>query len=348
MKRSSNFPLSLAVSGMVSLTLISMAGAQVIIDDDFDAAEVDGWIGQGNIRAFSEQSLSQAESVLTSEVVATETNTNRGIVSESSFEPSATGGFSLTFAVDNVGGQPGANGYFIGLVRDNDQFFRDATTKNFGLAFFGQDARTGSLGGFGLIYGDNNATASSDFQLANSDAEGDVDINSFLDGFTATVSVGPDGWAYEITGLMDAVLTEKVFMGAGTWADAGTDFETLFPAGDAWFVMGSLQVVAATTYSIGFDRITLAGGSGGGGSSVFQILSVAYDGDEVDPTATLTWTSLPNRSYSVDVSTDLGGWSEITDGVESGGETTEFAHRFMEAYPELIGAPRVHYRVREE
>ena len=347
MKRSSPFSRLAALASVPFVTFIHSADAQIIIDDDFDAPEVSGWVGQGNTRTFSEQTITQADSVITSEVVATQSNTNRGIVSETSFEPAATGGFSLTFVVDSVGGQPGANGYFIGIVRNNDQFFRDATTKNFGLAFFGQDPRTMSVGGFGFVYGDNNGTAASDFLLGNSDAQGDVDIGSFSDGFSATINVDPDGWSYEITGLLDAAATEVVFMATGTWAEAGTDFETLFPDGDTWFVMGSLQVVAVTTYTVAFDRITLSGGSGGGGS-VFQILSVTNDNNEADPTATVTWTSRANRSYSLDVTTDMKYWSEVTDGIESGGETTVFDHHFLIDFPELVGAPRVFYQVREE
>ena len=239
------------------LLVAAPAGAQIILDDDFDAAEVSGWIGQGNTRTFSAQNLSQAGSVITSEVVATQSNTNRGIVSTTSFEPAATGGFRMTFIADSVSTAPGANGYFVGLVRENDVFHRENTTKNFGLAFFGQDSRTASGGGFGLIYGDNNDAAASDFLLGNSDAQGDVELASFLDGYTASVSVDEGGWSYEITGLRNAAGTEMSFADTGSWGEAGTTFAALWRSGQPWFVTGGNQVVATTTHRIAFDRITV-------------------------------------------------------------------------------------------
>lgn len=339
-------PLRLIACAVACAALAASSHGQIIIDDDFDGAEVSGWIGQGNVVAFSAQNITQADSVITSEVVATAANTNRGIVSETSFEPAATGGFSLSFVVASVSRQPAANGYFIGLVRDNDVFHRDASTRNFGLAFYGQNPRTSSTGGFGLVYGDNNGSGSSDFQLDNSDAQGDVAIDSFLDGFTATISADPTGWSYEITGLVTADGTETVFAGSGSWADAGTDFATLFPAADTWFTMGALQVNVATTHTIGFDRITVVGAAGSGASQ-FQILSVALDENKADPTTTITWTSRPNRTYSIDFSTDLASWSEIEDGVPSDGDTTEYVHSFLPAFPELVGAPSIYYRIRD-
>ncbi len=67
---------------------------------------------------------------------------------------------------------PQANGFFIGLARNNDVFHRDGSTRNFRLTFFSQDPRTGSLGGFGLSYEDNNGATPVDLLLGNSDAQG--------------------------------------------------------------------------------------------------------------------------------------------------------------------------------
>ena len=336
--------LRLACPSFLVASALPFASAQTIIDDDFDSGELSGWMSQGNVR-LATHTISQAASILTSEVAATQRDTNRGIVSTTSFDANATGGFTMTFAADSVSDRPAANGYFIGLVRDNDVFHRDAGTRNFGLAFFGIDARTGSTDGFGLMYGDNNNAASADFQIANSDAQGDVDVDSFFDGFTATVSVDPAGWLYEITGLLDAALAERTFSDSGTWADAGTSFAELFPPGQEWFIMGALQISEIVTHTITFDRITLVGGAGGG-ADTFQILSVTPDDDMDDPNATITWTSAPNRSYSIDVSTDLTTWTEIEDGVPSGGETTTFVHHFLEGFPELVDAPRLYYQIR--
>lgn len=327
--------------------LASSGHAQTIIDDHFDGPEVSGWIGTGNTRTFDEQNITQEDSIITSEVVASQSNTNRGIVSEASFEPSATGGFTITFVAPEVGGNPGANGYFIGIVRDTDIFHRDPTTKNFGLAFFGQDPRTSSVDGFGLVYGDNNGSASSDFQLANSDDQGDVDRASFTDGFTAEISVTASGWSYEITGLLDLAGEEKTFSDEGTWDEAGTSFDELFPADDTWHAIGAIQVVAATTYSVSFDRITVVGGAGSGGGSGFQIVSLDRGADVEDPSFIVTWTSRPNRFYNMEFSLDLTDWVELEDGLPSDGETTEFIHNLLPNDADLVGAPQLYYRVRE-
>ncbi|MFT5853267.1 MAG: arylsulfatase A [Verrucomicrobiales bacterium] len=237
----------------LAIAFFQVCDAQIIFDDDFDGVAASGWLSQGNAQAFSAHNITQADSVLTSEVVATQGNTNRGIVSEESFAPAATDGFTLTFVADSVSNQPGANGYFIGLVRENDVFHRDATTKNFGLAFFGQQARTGSASGFGLVYGDNNNTAAADLILDSKV----VRASSFLDGFTAKVSVSQTDWSYEITGLQDSGGANMVFTGNGSWPAAGADFNSLWPAGQEWFLTGATQVVAASTHRISFDRISV-------------------------------------------------------------------------------------------
>lgn len=331
----------------VSNTLAVFFGTRsgsFLIDDHFDGETVSGWIGQGNGQTFSAQNIAQTNSVITSEVTATAANVNRGIVSEASFDPSASGGFTMTFEVESVSATPGANGYFIGLVRDNDVFYRDATTRNFGLTFFGIDARTNSFGGFGLGYGDNNGPTGAEFRFGNSDEQGDVDLNSFSDGFTAVVRVNPDGWSYEITDLQNAAGTETLFTGSGAWTDSGTDFDALFAPGDNWFATGCLQVVPVTTFSIGFDRISV---EGAGTASELAISSIAPSFGNDEPKVTITWISQSEQSYAVDYSTDLVNWVELNDDVPSGGDSTEFVHSFLPGFLELERESTVFYRVRE-
>lgn len=339
--------------GLIATLLLSLSWAapgniqaQTIIDDDFDGAEVTGWIGTGNGQAIEEQNISQSDSVITSEVIAQQGNTNRGIASEVSFEPAATGGFTITFVASETLATPGANGYFIGIVRDKDTFHRDADNKNFGLTFFGQDPRTVSAGGFGLNYGDNNSSSPSDFQLADSDEQDDVDRDSFLEGYTAELSVTPVGWSYTVTGLLDSFLEERVFSGEGTWEDADTSFDELFPAGDTWHAIGAIQVVAATTYEISFDRITLVGGAGGGDSPQFQIVSVERSGTADEPTSIITWASRSNGNYNVEVSLDLENWLEVQDGLGSDGETTAYEHRVWLDFNDLTTVSQLYYRIK--
>lgn len=55
----------------------------------------------------------------------------------------------------------------------------------------------------------------------------------------------------------------------------------------------------------------------------------------------LTWNSRPNKTYAVDFGTDLDGWAELTDSVDSQGEQTSFS------YTGAVGLPRQFFRVRE-
>ena len=78
----------------------------------------------------------------------------------------------------------------------------------------------------------------------------------------------------------------------------------------------------------------------------FQILSFEVDLNEVDPSATITWKSIPDESYSIDYSTDLETWEEATDNQVADGAVSTYVHEFLPLFPQLVGAPRVFYRVR--
>ena len=58
---------------------------------------------------------------------------------------------------------------------------------------------------------------------------------------------------------------------------------------------------------------------------------------------TLTWTSAPGASYTIEGTANLQQWVEIEDGVESGGETTEFTDEGLPA-----GTKEYYYRVLEQ
>jgi hypothetical protein len=336
--------MSLGLVGLIGLT--TPLAAQTIVDDDFDDEVVTGWMSQGNIRTYSAHKITETDSVLTSEVIPTQSDTNRGIVSTTAFDPSSlAGGFKMTFIVTSQGPPvPSANGYFIGIVSDNQSFFRELP--NFGMVFFGLETRTRSMGGFSVIYGDRNGTAPADFIFDNSDAQGDLELASFQDGFTAVIEANAGGWNYSLTGLKTAAGVEMDFSGNGTWAEAGTDFATLFGGDDSWFVMASNQGPGAgagtPTHSCQFDRITLQGGGGGD----FRILTIAADPASADPSVTIRWSSSPGETYSVDYSEDLKSWSEIVDDVQPGGDTTDFTHHFLPNSPGLVNATKLFYRVR--
>ena len=78
-----------------------------------------------------------------------------------------------------------------------------------------------------------------------------------------------------------------------------------------------------------------------GGTKVpFQILELNRTGPT---TASMTWNSRPNASYTVEFTTDLQEWIEITDGVESEGETTTFEDDTL-----TENTAEGYYRAREE
>ena len=77
------------------------------------------------------------------------------------------------------------------------------------------------------------------------------------------------------------------------------------------------------------------------GKGLFQILDVAIV--RGTSTATITWTSNPSRTYTLERSENLELWFEIDDGIEaSDGETTSADHEFGE------GTTETYYRVVKE
>ncbi|MDB4419180.1 autotransporter-associated beta strand repeat-containing protein [bacterium] len=78
----------------------------------------------------------------------------------------------------------------------------------------------------------------------------------------------------------------------------------------------------------------------------FQILSFEVDLNEVDPSATITWKSISDESYSIDYSTDLETWEEVTDNQVADGAVSTYIHKFLPSFSHLVGAPQLYYRVR--
>ena len=119
--------------------------------------------------------------------------------------------------------------------------------------------------------------------------------------------------------------------GAGRLA---TDFTELYlgsaPNGTQ-SVLGMMDDFAMFSRALTPEQIGLLAG----GASAIDLVTpptVVVTEISVNPVngrASMTWTSRPGKSYSVFTSTDLTGdpkteWTELTDGVPSGGETTSF------------------------
>ncbi|MEZ5301493.1 MAG: hypothetical protein R3F11_12715 [Verrucomicrobiales bacterium] len=192
----------------------------------------------------------------------TQSDTNRGIASTVSFNPSAeSGGFTMTFVVASQGvPAPGANGFFLGAVTSNTVFFRDATVGSFGIVLFGTTSRTGSGDGLGFVVGDNNNTAAADFILDAMPSS--IELASIQDGFTATLSADPVGWSYSVDGINAPGGAATTLANSGTWAAAGTDFASVFGSTTDWYVLASNQGPGAAaglpTHTVTYDRITVA------------------------------------------------------------------------------------------
>ena len=285
---------------------------RIVIDDHFDDGFTGGWISQGNARATT-HNISESGSVIVSEVISTQASSNRGIASTASFDPLEQGGFSVTFIVDNVAQAPASNGFFLGLVGDNSVFYRDNTTRNFGLTFFGTESRSNSGGGFGLNFGDNFGSIGAGLRLANDDAL----LTSFQDGFTATIQADLLNWSFEITGMRDPSGTPATFTGSGSWADTGDTFEALFGIDNSWHALTSNQRIDTGTHSAGFDRIRLVAGQ----EPAPRVLAVLPNlaGNEF----AISWASVEGRRYQIKRSSDLRSWIEL-DTVTATGRITTF------------------------
>lgn len=214
--------------------------------DDFDSGDInDRWLVQRNAVGSVEIAQEDGHGIVT----ATTGNANGGLASIASFDP-LSDGIYVKFVISEVVGNPNANGFLVGIVDDNSVFHRN--TNNFGIAAFGQEARTFSSGGFSLIAGDQNAGGESDWIL---DEGEDVDRASFEDGFTVTLTADVTGWSYLIEGLQDIDGMDQVYENMGTWADAGATYDEIFGQDNEWHVLTADQSPGEKITR--FDQISL-------------------------------------------------------------------------------------------
>jgi hypothetical protein len=235
--------------------------AQVIIDDDFNDGGIEtggtngGFVYVGNPQA-TDVALLEEDSIATVEMIPIASWGNKGMTSISSFDATSLPEFTATFVVDNVSPRPAGNGQFLGITDDGETFYR--LTKNFGFVFFGMQSRTNSSRGFSLAINDSYARSGAEHVLASEVA----DLDSYLDGFTASFTVRPSGWSYEVTGLAVLDFVPTTFADEGTWLDSGLDAN--FYAD--FFDEAEHVTVSAHTNNLelihSYDRITLQSGSG--------------------------------------------------------------------------------------
>lgn len=225
---------------------------QLVLEDGFDDANWEStWVIQHNAVGSTSVEVREGQLVMLNQ----RANQNGGVASKASFSPQDQG-IQATFefsGVYNPGSldmiRPSANGLFMGVVANNGAFYRAAN--NFGLTFFGQESRTASAAGFGLVAGDRNGGGPSDHFFD----DGDLDLESFTDGCAVKIAADAEGWSYEITGVMDLDFAETTFSNSGKWADAGTSFDEVFGDDSEWHIFVSCQ--AGSDIEHIYDRIVL-------------------------------------------------------------------------------------------
>ncbi len=218
------------LSGSLIALATPAALSTIIINDDFDDNTVTGWESLGNSLG-ADHTISESGSILTSEVVANQgnLNTHRGVVSTTSFDPASEPGFSMSFVVSSQGAPaPGANGMFLGITSSSSTFFRTSGVSSFGLTLFGHVTRTQSNGGVSLVTNDIGAGGSANEGLILGANPTAVQLASLQDGFTAVLGADPSGWSYSLTGISDTGGAPTTISESGTWADAGSDYASVF------------------------------------------------------------------------------------------------------------------------
>ncbi|MEN8773445.1 MAG: hypothetical protein ABF382_07825 [Akkermansiaceae bacterium] len=326
------------------------APGETVIDDHFDDGEVTGWKSLGNT-LLADHNISEEDSAITSEVVGTEANlnTNRGLVSEASFNPLAdASGFTMTFEIlSQDGGEPGANGLFLGLTSDDETFFRSEGIFSFGLVFYGFAPKTESQGGVSLITNDIGPGGPALNGLILDSNPDSIDLASFQDGCIATITADSTGWSFSVDEVTDFAGEPLTISKSGIWADANTDYASVFNGATDWFVLASNQGQPTNNiHTVVYDRIALATGGASGGDLEVTSIVPALSGEQ--PTVTLEWNSAPGVEYAVDVTADLtaDNWAEVTDSVLSEGDTAQFVHELLPDFADLLAAGKAFYRIR--
>ncbi|MCB1095403.1 MAG: LamG domain-containing protein [Verrucomicrobiae bacterium] len=155
-------------------------------------------------------------------------------------------------------------------------------------------------------------------------------------------------WDSETLSLyIDGELDDQTFTWKDPYKEGSTNTTTIggiLRAAPSHWVTGLIDEVSLWKSALSASKVAeLAEGALpiGGGQLPFQVSTVTFD--SAARSAKLVWESRAGKFYSVDRSTNLEEWLELTDGVESAGDTTEFTH------PDIPATETEnYYRVREE
>jgi hypothetical protein len=146
---------------------------------------------------------------------------------------------------------------------------------------------------------------------------------------------------------IDGELDDQAFTWKDPYKEGVTNTTTIggiLRAAPSHWVTGQIDEVSVWKSALSASKVAeLADGAPavGGGQLPFQVSTVTFD--SAARSTKLVWESRAGKTYSIDRSTNLKEWLELTDGVESEGETTEFTH------PDIPEAETEnYYRVSEE
>ena len=325
------------LAGYLLLSSITLSQAQTLIDVSFPE-------GTGTNPTFLEIDNGVGDNVWTQEtgvlLSATSNNSTAGAASDTTIDFTTLGTDSLTLSMEvaSVSGGIIANGIFMGFQRRiNDGVGSDLWNNlpvSFGLVMPGSAAVANGVRVVGI--GGNAGTGR--YQGSN---YGVATLASIQDGFGMVLVVNSAGWELTLTGLED-LDANSITGGSGAWEVDGINSWSGFL--NDMRVGASYQTPAAGG-ELTFSSINLTSGLAGGGSPL-EILYLVREQNIEDPGVTVTWASVPGSDYSIDYSTDLENWPEVTDSVTADGETASFTHSFLPSNPELQNAPKVFYRIR--
>lgn len=328
---------SLRLAGMSLLASIPLAQAQTLIDVSFPDGtgtnplflEIDNEVGEDNVWI-------QDSGVLSSSLTI---NSTIAAASNLLVDFTALGSDSLTLDIDveSLDGSIIANGIFIGFQRRVNDGERGDLWNNlpisFGLVIPGSNSVLNGTRSVGI--GGNAGSGryiASDFGTAS--------LASLEDGFSLRLVVSSAGWEVEITGLEVSTVT-PITGGSGSWGADGANPFADFPND---MRVGASYQTTSDGGDLTLSNVTLV--QGPATQPLLEISSIEVDLEGDNPGSTLTWASVPGVEYSIDYSTDLVDWFEITDGEFSNGSSLTFTHELLPNFADLVEAPRLFYRIR--
>ncbi|YCM44226.1 sulfatase-like hydrolase/transferase [Verrucomicrobiaceae bacterium 227] len=312
--------------------------AQCLIRDQFENGDIptavageNGGVVLVNNSVADGHSLSEVGGLLAIST-GTGTNGNVGAATLTALDfAGASAGLRLTWEIDSLSTRPQSNGLFLGIA-EGTGFYRSAS--NIGLVFFGK-ATTQSITGFSLVLNDSDAPVGPIL-----DPGSEVNLDSLLDGFTATLDLTPEGYGYTLTGLKDTEGVDTLFTQTGTWAehDLPSDFY-------ANLATDHRQLTSVQRNPSEVVQVNLAGIKAEAlGSSSFQLIA-RLTNESATPAAALVWNSGTGESYRIESSVDLETWQEVTAGVPSSGALTTYLDEDPLLPPANDARPHYFYRI---